>query len=1045
MGSLLQQEATSGNITLSLYEFDIERSPEHDLTRDQLWDKINSLLKEGYILIVSPPCNTFSRARFQWLRHPGPRPLRNVNWPKGFPWLSSKNKAVVEEANSFIFRCIDSCLLCHRCGGKYFWEHPEDLGEVHSEHPASIWRWAEIRDMLVQTNAKTFAIQQCHFGADTPKPTRFLSTMFTDDPRCHFGWPQFSSNVYCGPLPRSCGHVHQQKLIGRQDGKWKTGPSAAYPAGLCEFIAKLCLAASPLVGGGKDDTPSGKDDTPSPSTSTGVAPASTPLVGKSHTSSPSLEVGQKLDTHAILGSTGPSMSSSKSAPSGSSSVQDGFDMASCGNWEHPMWVEWDFKDREFVDGFGLCSPCRWHPWNRGMNRPDSSKQLAIDAYNLLESVVVAELGDVRTMSFKLATGKLEASPFSKTALDGARKRLAKLVGAPESALLVDDGQPFFLRLLACWLRCYGDPDVSVLVDDQFSFASGVYVGEDMPLPRTPQVFPPKDKQKKLDESEFNPIAENYSSAQLSAVELEAKFREEESLGRMFPSKLSVLQKQYGDRLRVASMAAIVKPDGGVRPLHDATHSVKVNNSIVYQDRIQCPGPAEVATVVRETAEMREAPFVISADIKAAHRLVKVCKRDWGLLACRSDSSSTTVWLNTVGTFGVSSAPYWWCRLFACVGRFVGYLFHNQPLFQLVYVDDLLGTFIGARKFLNLWIWLFAFELVGTPFGYHKFSGGYAANFVGYHIRFDLQQVGITSKRGDWLVSWIKTAADSKFVVQARDFREFLGRLGFVAQLLVWLKPHLAPLYAWGSAVAPGTVGKLPETIVLTLLYISLNLKRGSFLLDVKRPLVFAKEAFRTDAKCEDGRVVLGGWECSGDTLAARWFHVEIKPGEAPFLFREEKSQWASTSAELLASLAALHAFGWLQVDNSRKSLSWTLTGGTDNLANQFLTAKRSTTRWPLMIINMQLSHCLSLASLSLKLNWRPREENTLADGITNGDFSPFDASHRVPLKFSDIPQDIIWNLWETKSEFDSLKTEAKFMQGEVSRRKRKRNEDKTHW
>ena len=368
------------------------------------------------------------------------------------------------------------------------------------------------------------------------------------------------------------------------------------------------------------------------------------------------------------------------------------------------------------------------------------------------------------------------------------------------------------------------------------------------------------------------------------------------------------------------------------------------------------------------AEMKEAPFVVSADIKAAHRLVKVRKEDWGLLACRSDSSSTTVWLNTVGTFGVSSPPYWWCRLFACVGRYVGNLFHNQPLFQLVYVDDLLGTFIGVRKFLNLWIWLLAFELVGTPFGYHKFSGGFAANFVGYHIRYDLQQVGITAKWGEWLVNWIKAAADLKFVVQARDFREFLGRLGFVAQLLVWLKPHLAPLYAWGSAVAPGTVGKLPETIVLTLLYISLHLKRSSFLLSVKRPLVFSKEAFRTDAKCEDGRVVLGGWECANKPADAKWFHVEVKPDEAPFLFREEKSQWASTSAELLASLAALHAFGWLQVDNSRKYLSWTLTGGTDNLANQFLTAKRSTTRWPLMIINMQLSHCLSLASLS---RWLP--------------------------------------------------------------------------
>ena len=199
-------------------------------------------------------------------------------------------------------------------------------------------------------------------------------------------------------------------------------------------------------------------------------------------------------------------------------------------------------------------------------------------------------------------------------------------------------------------------------------------------------------------------------------------------------------------------------------------------------------------------------------------------------------------------------------------------------------------------------------------------------------------------------------------------------------------------------------------------------------------------------KCEDGRVVLGGWEVNKDTKMARWFSLEVGPAEAPFLFREEKSQWASTSAELLASLAALMAFGWLQRDSSRKALSWALSGGTDNLANQFLSLKRSTTRWPLMMINMQLSHCLAQASLSLRLRWRPREENTHADDLTNGLFENFDAAKRVHFSFSDIPQDIIWLLWKSKGEFDSMKTEAKFIQGEVTRRrKRKRHEDKTPW
>ena len=158
IGSILQRSADSGKIKLSFLEFDIERSPDHDLSSEHLWTQIHDLLKEGYILIVSPPCNTFSRARFQWQRHPGPRPLRNVNWPKGFPWLSAKNKSIVEEANGFILRCVEACIQCHSFGGKFLWEHPEDLGSVNGEFPASIWQL--VRSEGGKTTGKTATTHQ---------------------------------------------------------------------------------------------------------------------------------------------------------------------------------------------------------------------------------------------------------------------------------------------------------------------------------------------------------------------------------------------------------------------------------------------------------------------------------------------------------------------------------------------------------------------------------------------------------------------------------------------------------------------------------------------------------------------------------------------------------------------------------------------------------------------------------------------------------------------------------------------------------------------
>ncbi len=94
--------------------------------------------------------------------------------------------------------------------GHYLWKHPGGLGDVAGEHPGSIGQWPSIRDLAVLTAASTFAMQQCHFGAETPKPTRFLSTIKTDDKRCWFKWPSFSDDhKYLGPLPKECGHVHQ--------------------------------------------------------------------------------------------------------------------------------------------------------------------------------------------------------------------------------------------------------------------------------------------------------------------------------------------------------------------------------------------------------------------------------------------------------------------------------------------------------------------------------------------------------------------------------------------------------------------------------------------------------------------------------------------------------------------------------------------------------------------------------------------------------------------------------------------------------------------
>ena len=533
------------------------------------------------------------------------------------------------------------------------WEHPEDLGDVAGEHPGSIWQRPFIRDLAVLTAAITFAIQQCHFGAETPKPTRFLATIKTDDNGCWFKWPSFSvDHKYLGPRPKECGHIHQKKLIGKTATGWATSPSAAYPPGLCEFLATLILSTLCLVGRGAASSVAWEGSGKSLPSDNGAVAIGDDLTLSNKVDKGSLFCGsansfdntlnkQPLGTVA-LGSTNSFDNTLSKQSLGDQVVgsphsvemegETGFNMSACKKHGQPISVEWDAKSRFFIDGFGLCSPTRWQPWDCGVNRSSEAKALLASIYSMLLQEVVSAVGDPRRVCYELVLGRLKSSPFPTKAVGRFRSAICALLGVNDSAMEVPQGQPFHLHLVARVLKVVGDPDSAILVDCNDSFATGVPIGVEEPLPRTQMVFPPKERHRKLDDSDFNPIAENYASAQLSKEELETMFREEEALGRMFPSKLSVLQAEYGDRLRVASMAAITKPDGGISGLC-MTAPIRSGSTMISPTGIAPNGLGLLKWRQWSVNVLsRGRLHFLVADIKSAHRLVKIRPQDWGCAA-----------------------------------------------------------------------------------------------------------------------------------------------------------------------------------------------------------------------------------------------------------------------------------------------------------------------------------------------------------------------------------------------------------------------------
>ena len=235
--------ANSFGFTLEMHEFDLLRDEKHNLLDEEFWARLKNLVLEvrPFCIIATPPCSTYSRARNHYDKKPGPRPIRSREHPRGFQWLSQKDRIKADEGILLAECTWELFALAASVGASYLGEFPEDLGATKNGISASIWQMQQFQDILVMPGSKAFALLQCEFGASTPKPTRFVTDLNCCEGNIYMGVPQFDSTWhYKGPLPLRCTHDgNHSQLIGTDDqGQWKTAPAAHYPGALCLFIAR---------------------------------------------------------------------------------------------------------------------------------------------------------------------------------------------------------------------------------------------------------------------------------------------------------------------------------------------------------------------------------------------------------------------------------------------------------------------------------------------------------------------------------------------------------------------------------------------------------------------------------------------------------------------------------------------------------------------------------------------------------------------------------------------------------------------------------------
>ena len=967
-----------------ILDVDILLSKEHDLSVQSISDKVLARISNNEFdaCLISPPCDTFTRSKFS---PNGPPPQRNFDNPNGFTWLTGKSLHSVRIANSLANFAFKAAMCQARLTpGLLFVEFPEDLGacpqgKFKGMRPASIWQLPSFLELLAIPGIVTGGLRQKDFGTAYVKPTRlvFKAMEGFENPKIFMGPPVFDSlGFYQGPIPKlpwSQGVVSLARRAG-EDGFRTTG-TAAWPPQLCKFIADHLVMMVALL----------------PTSSTDSLPGAGFLLGDSGSARvelPEVPFPTTVPPPSFwVGGSGP-----------------------------PRQTFLLGKTKPFHDGCGLTSAGRWPKHRRQF--PSGARWCSLRRD--LEGILTDAVGEqgIQRIALQLACTPT-TSPFSELWIAKGRRILHDWLVRNCGDFQVDrpagdisPGQPFLLHSLHFLLKELVDADYQIVR----TMMTGVTAGILQPLPRTPAIYEEQTswrlKQDPFISAEFS--ADNYSSVEPHLVAVEALFRADEADGLMLEYSNQAFSDKFGSNAAISALAVLVEKDK-LRVLHDGTRTTRVNHRVRCRDRQRMPGVAEVHTILREARARKALLFSLLGDFKGAHRCVKILESEWGMLACRLGPDS--VWVNKVGTFGCSSAAYWWGRLAGALTRGIhGLLGQEHMVDLLLFADDINMLLDGPADRKSAVLAIFYFIIFGAPLKWAKCRGGFSVDWVGLFLCMKEYSVGLSASRADWMVAWLaKILAAGR--VATREMAGGLGRLNFAATALIYEKAFLGILYLWVSAILRGAaeVVSIPWAVRLILTWIHRRLCQGNRMQVVPAlPARTQHELFRSDAKAEAGVATIGGWECAGGTPAekARWFFVRVEESWAPWAFAKNKDpQRVIATLELLGTLLCIMVFGsrW----SAGLLAAGVVTGSTDNQGNTYAVAKLLSTKWPLTTLLVELSEQLRSRELCLHLLWRKRELNCEADQLTNSDFSSFDAALEVKVDTAALPWLVLDELMES--------------------------------
>ena len=889
-----------------------------------------------------------------------------------------------------------------------------------------------------------YAAFQCAFGPlPYAKPTGLLCDCPGMDVVAFRGWPRFipglkygrrTDYIYAGPLPgggHDCGHSNHTSLQ-RQSGDryFRTLGTAAWAAGMCDTLAGLLIddfvsrwPHAPLKMGSEQGAGT-TVTTPAPPGEVASRGAPSDAAIAAHACDRKRKLGSTWARHPLM--AGADLSDDEEIDPTNPFTYPRLGWQGSGD---PFWVGHRMGTRRPVaDGGGLCSPGKWPPERRRL--PVWPRPFRDDLLATLAKY------DVRAVWLQTSAGKLDASPFDQDDVLGLRSRLQERLVQDGWAPHPKEGdgvQELHIRLIQATLQACGDPDAGIMD----WYAEGVPLGVDVRLPRAKGIFFAKAKwsmreQATLDSPDDHPwsgerAVPNHPSGRANVDWVRKHLR---GLAEAQPPQGSFMsdeaaRAQFGDRLAVAAVGTVHKgwDDLGAedfRLIHDATHGVHVNHKIKVRDVDEAPSAKDLKRLQAAKSRRKRGVHGLAADAKHAHKLVLIRPQDWGLQACRA-SDTDPLFINSRGTYGLSSAAYWWGRMGACLVRIAHYVVGTSAdpgspgdLWLTRFADDFDVEAEGDNFPIVIFMVLLAWTVLGVPLAWSKCRGGLRYDWIGYEILLDEYSLGISQKRADWVSGWYVKVL-TRGSVSLAELRAAVGRLSFVCGALRYDRPFIAPIYAFVGALArkrqlgADTECRIPPFLRMIFAWLLSKIRqRRHEPCDMRESE--GGHLFRVDAKAEGETIVLGGWrpvkrpDGSIDMARSPWFSLRLDRASAPWAYAKSGEPFRVISAlELLATTISFMVFSPEAHPGQRQRFGVRVSSWTDSQVSVASTRKGISSAYPMCLAQMELAAQMESKRAILEPEWAPRELNQEADDLTNEIFDAFSPGMRREISVDSLP------------------------------------------